>query len=238
MNIADKAYGELFPDKASSRSMRVRYSRAFRPYNANVKYTQGSMVFSLSRDWKEVSEEIRIGLIQSLMVKVLKEKKDKDGKAPKTINMDLYENFLRNIGDFSAVKESDPMLEQSFDRINTKYFAGMMDRPSLRWGSQSFSKLGSYEYGSNTITISQVLTDEALLLDYVMYHEMLHKKHKFHTKSGRSYHHTRLFREKERAFDDPDAEEKLKAFLMRKKWSFKRQTTKRKKKSLLEYFFG
>jgi hypothetical protein len=231
MNIAEKAYVELFPEKASSRMMRVRYSRAFRPYNANVRYTAAAMVFSLSRDWKEVSEEIRIGLIQSLLIKVLKEKRDKDGKTIKTINMDLYENFLRNIGDFSTAKESDPLLEESFDRVNSKYFAGMMERPSLRWGSNSFSKLGSYEYGSNTITISLVLQDEALLLDYVMYHEMLHKKHKFHTTSGRSYHHTKLFREKERAFEDPLAEEKLKAFLKKKRFAALFQQRKKKKRS-------
>ncbi len=238
MNLAEKAYAELFPEKASSRTMRVRYSRAFRPYNANVRYTATSMVFSLSRDWKEVSEEIRIGLVQSLLVKALKEKKDRNGNELKTINMGIYENFLRNIGDFSTVKESDPALEESFDRVNSKYFSGMMDRPSLRWGSHSFSKLGSYEYGSNTITISLVLRDEPLLLDYVMYHEMLHKKHKFHTTRGRSYHHTKLFREKERAFEDPEAEEKLKAFLGKKKFaSIFQQRTKDKKKKKSWWWF-
>jgi hypothetical protein len=231
MNIAEKAFEELFPDKKNVRVMKIRYSRAFRPYNSNVKYTPMYMTFSLSRDWKPISEEIKIGLIQSLLVKIYSEKH-------KTINMDLYESFLKNIGDYAKAEESDPILEESFNRVNEKYFAGMIDKPSLRWGSNSFSKLGSYEFGANTITTSKVLEEDPELLDYVMYHEMLHKKHKFHTSGGRSYHHTRLFREKEKAFENPDVEEKLKRFLARKRWSMSQYaTSKRKKRNLLEWFF-
>jgi len=36
-----------------------------------------------------------------------------------------------------------------------------------------------------------------------MYHEMLHKKHKFtSSKSGRRLHHSKAFREEESRFDD------------------------------------
>jgi hypothetical protein len=212
MNIAERAFEELFPDKKNVRAMNVKYSSAFRPYNSNVRYTAASMTFRLSREWKGVSDEIKIGLLQSLLVKVFKEKR-------KTMNMDLYENFLRNIGDYAVGDESDPALEESFRRVNEKYFYGMIEKPSLRWGSESFSKLGTYEYGANTITISRVLEDDQELLDYVMYHEMLHKKHKFSTKDGRSYHHTRKFRADEKAFENPDVEDKLKKFLARKRWS-------------------
>jgi len=231
MNIAERAFEELFPDKKSTRTMNVKYSRAFRPYNSNVRYTASSMTFRLSRDWKNVSDDIKIGLLQSLLVKVFKDKR-------KTINMDLYENFLRNIGDYAVSQESDPLLEQSFNRVNEKYFYGMIDKPSLRWGGESFSKLGTYEYGANAITISRVLEGDQELLDYVMYHEMLHKKHKFSTKNGRSYHHTTKFRNDEKAFDNPDIEDKLKGFLARKRWSMSSRTTvKRKKRSIIGWFF-
>ena len=93
----------------------------------------------------------------------------------------------------------------------------MIDKTNLCWGQNSFSKLGSYEYGSNTITLSKALEEDSELLDYVMYHEMLHKKHKFHSKNGRSYHHTRKIRQDEKEFENPDLEEKLKKFLRKKK---------------------
>ena len=158
MNIAEQAFEELFPEKKNVREMRIKYSRAFKPYNCNVKYTPSSMVFSLSREWKTVSEEIRIGLIQSLLIKVFHEKK-------KTMNMDLYENFMRNIGDYAAVEKSEPVLEESFERVNEKYFNGLIDKTNLCWGQNSFSKLGSYEYGSNTITLSKALEEDSELLE-------------------------------------------------------------------------
>ena len=210
MNIAEKAFFELFPDKSLSKKMIVKYSRAFNPYNANVKYAAYSMTFNLSYEWKKVSDEIKLGLIQSLLLRIYKEKK-------KTLNIDLYENFIKTVGDYSEVKQSHPVLEQSFKRVNEKYFNGFIDKPNLKWGNHSFSKLGTYEYGSNTVTISRVFEEDEELLDYIMYHELLHKKHKFHTKNGRSYHHTSKFRKKEKQFDNPEIEKKLEKFLKSKK---------------------
>ena len=221
MNLAEKAFAELFPEKKLNKALRVRYSKAFNAYNANVKYTSNSMVFSLSHNWKKISNDIKLGLIQSLLVKVHKSKK-------KTLNIDLYENFIKNVGDYSEVKQADSVLEQSFIRVNEKYFNGFIDKPNLKWGSESFSKLGTYEYGSNKVTISRVLEDDQELLDYVMYHELLHKKHKFHTKNGRSFHHTSKFRKKEKEFENPDVEKKLERFLRSKK--VKRVFSPKKKK--------
>ena len=210
MNLAERAFLELFPEKKLNKRLRVKYSRAFNPYNANVRYTSFSMSFNLSHEWKKVSNEIKIGLIQTLLLRVYKEKK-------KTLNIDLYENFIKKIGDYSKVKESDPVLEQSFRRVNEKYFGGFIDKPNLKWGNTSFSKLGSYEYGSNTIVISKVFQEDDELLDYIMYHELLHKKHKFESRNGRSYHHTRRFREKEKEFDNPMIKDKLERFLKKKR---------------------
>jgi len=214
MNLAERAFSELFPDKQMTRELKIKYSRAFNAYNANAKYTPYSMTFKLSYEWKKVSDEIKTGLIQLLLLKVYHEKK-------RTLNIDLYEKFIKSVGDYTHVTETDIILEQSFKRVNEKYFYGMMDQPNLRWGSNSFSKLGCYEYGSNKVTISNIFKGEEKqtreLLDYIMYHELLHKKHKFHTKNGRSYHHTKHFRDKEKEFDNPHIEEELKRFLAKKR---------------------
>ena len=226
MNLAERAFLELFPDKGLSKKLMIKYSRAFNPYNANVKYTQFSMTFSLSYEWRRVSNEIKLGLIQSLLAKVYKEKR-------RTLHMDLYDKFIKTIGDYSEVGEGDPALEESYKRVNEKYFSGFLDKPNLRWGGESFSKLGSYEYGSNTVVISKVFEGEEELLDYIMYHELLHKKHKFRSKNGRSYHHTSKFRRQEKEFDNPEIEEELKRFLKRKRF---KKVFKPKKRSLGWFF--
>jgi hypothetical protein len=211
MNLAERAFSELFQDKKLTKQLIIKYSRAFKPYNANVKYTPFSMTFNLSYEWRRVNDEIKLGLLQLLLLKAYGEKRKH------SLNMDLYEKFIKTVGDYSAVTESEPVLVQSFDRVNEKYFYGMLDKPNLCWGSESFTKLGCYEYGSNTVTVSRIFEQDEELLDYIMYHELLHKKHKFSTRNNRSYHHTTHFRRKEKEFDNPRIEEKLKKFLAKKR---------------------
>ena len=239
-NLAELAFYELYPEKRNSRELRVKYSKAFRHYNANVKYTNEWMEFKLSHEWKKVSDEMKIGLIQNLLLKVYKDRR-------KTINMDLYENFIKGIGECRPATEIDPILEASFNRVNEKYLGGYMEIPNLLWGQESFSKLGMYTYADNTITMSTVLLGDEELLDYVMYHEMLHKKHKYVTKNGRSHHHTKAFKDEEALFENPDVEQKLHDYLRKKRWAAMRrpaitekktETREQRKKNLLDWFFG
>jgi predicted metal-dependent hydrolase len=232
MNIAEIAFYELYPEKQSTRELRVKYSRAFKAYNANVKYTASWMEFKLSHEWKKISDEMKIGLIQSLLAKIFKDNR-------RTINMDLYDNFIKGVGEYRPATKIDSVLEKSFDRVNEKYFGSFLEKTNLIWGGQSFSKLGTYTYGENTITISKVLADDEELLDYVMYHEMLHKKHKFQVKNRRSRHHTRVFRDDERKFENPDVEKKLGDFLRKKRWLERHpKSAAKKKSSLMDWFFG
>lgn len=210
MNLVENAFRQLFPDKEFNFSAEITYSRAFKEYNANVKYRPNHLEFRLSHLYADVSEEIVIGLIQSLLLRIFKKKAS-------TINIELYDKFIRNLPKYSRTTKTDPVLEASFARVNEKYFYGFLERPNLAWGGHTLTQLGSYHYASDTITLSRILEKEPGLLDYVMYHEMLHKKHQFFSKDGRSYHHTRLFRQKEREYEDPEIEKKLKKFLRNRK---------------------
>jgi hypothetical protein len=196
MNLAEEAYIELYPGKELKYDITIKYSSHFKPYNANVKKHGNSLTFHLSRDWRKRSKDIQIGLIQELLGKILKDKK-------KTINMDLYNMFLKNVHIAIPKTKTDSVLEVSFNRNNDEFFNGMMDIPNLKWGNESTSKLGSYEYGSDTITISTIFRfADPVLLDYVMYHEMLHKKFKFESKNGRTVHHSPEFKRMESKFPD------------------------------------
>lgn len=202
-SLIKEAFQELYPDKELKYSISLKYSRKFKPYNANVKRYGNNLVFSLSRNWKTISKEIQIGLIQELMVKILKD------KTKKTMNMELYNSFLKNVHIAIPKTKTDEILEGSFNRVNDSYFNGMIDIPNLEWGNESTSKLGSYEYGSDTITISTIFKNEPLeFLDYVMYHEMLHKKFKFENKNGRNLHHSNEFKKMEAKFENRDMIEK------------------------------
>jgi len=208
MNLAEEAFKELYPDQYEDREFIITYSGKFKKLNANVKYNWNKIHFSLSKDWLEYSEDIRKGLIQNLLIKVFKH------KYTKTLELDLYEKFLNNLGRYAKVDNNDPILEESYNRINKKYFANLMDKPNLVWGQDAFRKLGHYYSPTNTILVSSIFKKEPELLDYIMYHELLHKKHETHIKlNSRTTFHTRAFREDERKFEDKDAEKKLNNFI-------------------------
>ena len=211
MKLAEQAFNELFPEKnLQEYTFKIKYTDKFKPYNANVRCTKNSFHFNLSRKWKTVSKEIQIGLMQGLMLKLFKENK-------KTMNIDLYNSFMKNLHISIPKVINDAVLGESFNKVNEKYFFGLIEKPNLTWHN-SIRRLGSYEYGSDTISISKILTADEDLLDYVMYNEMLHKKHKFHNRNGRTFHHTREFRQIEKEFENSvEMEERIKGLVRQKR---------------------
>lgn len=216
-HLVKAAFNGMCPDKKLQYAVFLRYSGKFKPYNANVKLRGSNLIFNLSREWGKVSEEIQIGLIQELLAKILKERK-------KTVNTELYNLFMKNVHLAVPKTETDDILEESFNRVNEAYFNGMLDKPNLKWGNNSIAKLGSYEYGSDTITISAIFKNESReLLDYVMHHEMLHKKYKFQNKAGRNLHHSSEFKKMESRFENRELAEKGLSELARKRrFSFRK----------------
>lgn len=95
-------------------------------------------------------------------------------------------------------------LDESFDRVNQAYFNGAMPKPKLNWNrTLTARKLGHYQPGRDTVMISITLDDHAVpasLVDFVMYHELLHKKHGNVLVNGRRLAHTPAFRAEERQF--------------------------------------
>ena len=192
-----ESFQELYPEKTFPFSPVLRYSAAFKGFNANIKLRRDVLTVSMSKQWRQVSKDIQMGLIQDLLVRLLKDKRD-------TMNMRLYLSFMRNVHLAVPKTKSEPQLAEAFQQINNKFFDGMMETPNFEW-MDGKRTVGLYEYGTDTILISQHLREHPQLLGYVMYHEMLHKKHKFASKPGRHCHHSKEFREEEAKF--PNAAE-------------------------------
>lgn len=216
MNLVEKSYILLYPNKdISDYKFSLSYNGRFSSYNGHVKYGYGKYEFAISKEWRGVSDEIQMGLIQHLMQKVFKTKE-------KSVYLDLYDTFMKNVHVAVPKDRVNSYLKESFDRVNERYFLGTVVMPNLVFGKKSFSKLGSYEYGKDTITMSSVFKGLDVLdlpmLDYVMFHEMLHKVHKFKTVNGRSRHHTSQFKSAERQFEGAShMEGTLSKFLRKKK---------------------
>lgn len=194
--IIEQAFQTLFPKKTWNYEAGVTYSNKFRPYNAYVRMRGPQVTFALSKSWKEVTPDIQIGLLQTLMAKLWKKEIQS-----RTINMDMYESFMRKVGEFTPKENVDPLLKESFDRVNASLLQSDLPLANLVWGEFATTKLGHYEYATDTITISGVFRNApTVYLDAVMHHEMLHKKHKFKSSKSRTRHHSSAFRVDEQKF--------------------------------------
>ena len=95
-------------------------------------------------------------------------------------------------------------LAASFDRVNNTYFQNGITRPRLAW-SQTFTsrKFGHYDRMHDTVMVSASLDRSdvpELVVDFIMYHELLHKKLGVVWNNGRQSIHTQDFQQEERRF--------------------------------------
>jgi len=91
-----------------------------------------------------------------------------------------------------------------FEDLNFRYFFGLMARPTLGWSrTASRTLLGHYDPSHNAIILSRILDSEdvpRLVVDYVMFHEMLHLRHPVEHSGARRCVHTRAFKDEEKSF--------------------------------------
>lgn len=196
MDLIQESFQRLFPEKEFSYSTELNYNRRLNDFNANISLRQRMISVNMNLQWKDIAEEIKIGLIQSLLLKIFRERKD-------TPNLQLYNHFVKNISVVIPKTEDDFVLNQSFQRVNAAFFQGALEKPNLLWGQAAFRKLASYNFHNDSITVSSIFThSRPEVLDFLMYHELLHKSHKFQWKEGRSRFHTKQFREAEQQYPE------------------------------------
>jgi len=110
-------------------------------------------------------------------------------------------------------------LEAMFDTVNLEYFQGRVAKPKLGWSrAVSSSLLGHYDPPHGTIILNRALdTPETpvLVVEFILYHEMLHILHPIELRAGRRHIHTRAFRAAEKRFH---GYEEAKKFIRQGRW--------------------
>ncbi len=95
-------------------------------------------------------------------------------------------------------------LEEIFARLNQSYFKDSIEKPTLSWSARkTYRILGHHDSAHQTIIISKSLDDVKVpeyVVEYVVFHEMLHIHHPTLHRNGRRYNHTPQFRRDERKF--------------------------------------
>jgi hypothetical protein len=95
-------------------------------------------------------------------------------------------------------------LDKIFARLNRRYFNNELRKPTLSWSARKSKRiLGHHDSVHDAIIISRSLDQVSVpdfLVEYVLYHEMLHIKHRPRLINGRRVFHTTAFRADERRF--------------------------------------
>jgi hypothetical protein len=95
-------------------------------------------------------------------------------------------------------------LDEMFQRVNRRFFGGELPAPCLGWSlKRSRTLLGHYDSAHATITLSRVLDSPSVpryVVEYLVYHEMLHMKFPVERRGHCRVVHSREFRKAEKKF--------------------------------------
>jgi len=95
-------------------------------------------------------------------------------------------------------------LDTLFDAINLRHFDPRLPKPKLSWTrKKARSVLGRYDFDQDVIFVSRYLDSDTIpshVIEYILFHEMLHVKHGTQIQGLREIVHTPAFRREEKRF--------------------------------------
>jgi predicted metal-dependent hydrolase len=95
-------------------------------------------------------------------------------------------------------------LDAIFEELNTRFFHGLMARPRMSWSQTKTRRiLGHYDPAHNAIVISRIFDHPGVpryVLEYIVYHEMLHLKYPVRLRGSRRCVHSTEFQTEEKLF--------------------------------------
>lgn len=199
-------------DKTDSR---FQVTIQFYPYvgiNSRIRLRDGVLQVKISDILREAPLEFHTALAEILLRKLYRR------KIPREIS-NAYREYvmqaevreksvaskqIRGRKIITSAQGNIYNLNEIFDLVNHVYFNDSISKPALSWSAgKTYRILGHHDSTHSAIIISRSLDDVKVprfVVEYVVYHEMLHIKHPTEYKNGRRYNHTAAFRRDEKEF--------------------------------------
>jgi hypothetical protein len=214
VSTPEAIYARLFREmkpRTPLPEIRVQFRR-YANANAQIRLQPGILLIRMADTLAAAPEDIHEALAEILLSKLFRRPiaAGTNERYRKYLNRGDVRSNLDQVRSARGRKQvEDPKgthydLLQIFDELNFHYFFGLMARPTLGWSRQaSRTLLGHYDSSHNTIVLSRIL-DRAevprLVVEYVMYHEMLHVRYPVEHKGARRCVHTPSFKAEEKKF--------------------------------------
>jgi hypothetical protein len=219
MAVREEALKSLFTDvfqQITKRQSKPDIQVAFYPFaglNHTIRIRKQRVYVRLSDILRDAPPQVHHALAFILVAKLFNKRVTAEHET--TYRQYAYQPHVLRASDLARRKRGRKVLngaagrvydlEKLFTRLNRRYFNGELHRPALSWSARRSKRiLGHHDAVHDAIIISRSL-DQAdvpeFLVEYVLYHEMLHIKHRPRLINGRRIFHTAAFRADERRFE-------------------------------------
>lgn len=210
LEIFQECHRELRPN-ASLPELKVEFF-AFANVNNTIRLRNGRLLVRLSDLLEGAPENVLRAVAHILLAKMYRQPIDRSHAA----------RYRRYVGSHEIVRKAHLVrqmrgrkllrparghfydLDAIFEELNTRFFHGLMARPRMSWSQTRTRRiLGHYDPAHNAIIISRIFDHPAVprfVLEYVVYHEMLHLKHPVRLRGSRRCVHSAEFQAEERLF--------------------------------------
>jgi len=219
---AQRIFTQLKP-RTESPLFRVEF-RAFTTLSSRIRLREGQIIVRISHLLRNAPEAVIESLLWILLAKLYRKPIPADAQRcyREFVGREELRQDLGQLRQTHGKKQLEPAagahydLDEVFDTVNGEHFGGLIARPQLGWSRhRARTLLGQYDPHHHLIVLSRLLDSPRvprLVVDFVMYHEMLHIQIPVIERGTRRSIHPPAFRVAERRF--PEYAE-AKAFLKR-----------------------
>lgn len=208
--IFHKAHQELRPSTAMP-DLSVQFF-AFANINNTIRLREGKLFVRLS-DLLEGAPEPVLGAIAHILLAkmyrkpIAREHSTRYRRYISGHDITQKAHFVRQLRGRKRIASAAGHiydLEEIFNQLNLRFFHGLLGRPCMSWSRDAArNRLGHYDPAHNAIILSRVFDHPRvprIVVEYIVYHEMLHLKHPVKLRGSRRCVHSAEFRADEEMF--------------------------------------
>jgi hypothetical protein len=210
VQVFDETYRKLRP-RSPVPDLNVEFY-SFANINNTIRLREGRLLVRVSDLLEGAPESVLRAIAHILVAKVYRKPVDREHAARYRLyvtaqHMSRKAHLVRQIRGRKRI--ASPLgltydLETIFDDLNDRFFHGLLGRPQMTWSSEHARyRLGHYDPAHNTIVVSRVFDHPRIprfVVEYIVYHEMLHLKHPVKVRGSRRSVHPSEFQAEERLF--------------------------------------
>ena len=210
LEIFQETYRELRP-AAAVPELKIEFF-AFANVNNTIRLRNGRLLVRLSDLLEGAPDTVLRAIAHILLAKMYRRPTDR-GQAARYRKYVASHDIVRKVHLVRQMRGRKRLhsargrfydLDTVFEQLNTRFFHGLMARPQMSWSQTKTRRiLGHYDPAHNAIIISRIFDHPAVpsyVLEYIVYHEMLHLKHPVRLRGSRRCVHSAEFQAEEKLF--------------------------------------